>query len=103
MPRSVLRDLTVFERVVERTVKAIPKGTVLGYGEVAAIAGRPGGARAVVRALYALNDVPWWRVVRSDRTLAPEVASRQARKLRAEGVLIEGRRIKKQNRPRSRA
>jgi methylated-DNA-protein-cysteine methyltransferase-like protein len=74
-------------------VEAIPRGSVLAYGEVALLAGRPGGARAVVRALYRVKDVPWWRVVRADRTLAPEVAVRQAKRLRAEGLRIDGRRI----------
>lgn len=87
-------ELTPFDRAVRRVVSAIPPGTVLGYGEVAMLAGRPGGARAVVRALYRLSNVPWWRVVRSDRTLAPEIAARQAKRLRAEGVRIEGRRIR---------
>ena len=45
------------------------------------------------RALYRVKDVPWWRVVRADRTLAPEIAARQAKRLRAEGVRINGRRI----------
>ena len=49
-------------------------------------AGKPRGARAVVRALHHLDDVPWWRVVRSDGTLAPQVAREQAQLLAQEGV-----------------
>src|SRR5919197_3192520 len=86
-------SLSEFDLAVKRVVGAIPRGSVLAYGEVALLAGRPGGARAVVRALYRVKDVPWWRVVRADRTLAPEVAARQAKRLRAEGVRITGRRI----------
>jgi methylated-DNA-protein-cysteine methyltransferase related protein len=85
--------LSEFDRAVKRVVGSIPRGTVLAYGEVALLAGRPGGARAVVRALNRIAGVPWWRVVRTDRTLAPEVAIRQARHLRAEGLRVEGRRI----------
>ena len=85
--------LSAFDLAVKRVVEAIPRGSVLAYGEVALLAGRPGGARAVVRALYRVKDVPWWRVVRANRTLAPEIAARQARRLRAEGVRIDGRRI----------
>jgi methylated-DNA-protein-cysteine methyltransferase related protein len=70
---------------VRRIVRAIPRGRVLSYGEVALRAGRPGGARAVVRALHQLDDVPWWRVVRSDGTLAPQVALEQGQLLLAEG------------------
>ena len=86
-------DLSDFDRAVKRVVGLIPRGTVLAYGEVALLAGRPGGARAVVRALNRIAGVPWWRVVRADRTLAPEVAARQAKRLRAEGLVVEGRRI----------
>ena len=86
-------SLSEFDLAVKRVVGAIPRGSVLAYGEVALLAGRPGGARAVVRALYRVKDVPWWRVVRADRTLAPEIAARQAKRLRVEGVRIKGRRI----------
>jgi len=85
-------EKTFDERVAE-VVGAIPRGAVLAYGQVAVRAGRPRGARAVARALRHLRGVPWWRVVRADRTLAEEVAAEQARLLRAEGVVIEGRRI----------
>ncbi|MGA9522863.1 MAG: MGMT family protein [Myxococcaceae bacterium] len=87
------RELTDFERAVKKVVASIPCGTVLAYGEVALLAGRPGGARAVVKALHRLGDVPWWRVVRADRTLAEEIASEQRPRLEAEGVVLKGRRI----------
>src|SRR5467141_212435 len=74
-----------FARAVRRIVRGIPRGRVLSYGEVALRAGRPRGARAVVRALHQLDDVPWWRVVRADGTLAPQVAREQAQLLAAEG------------------
>jgi methylated-DNA-protein-cysteine methyltransferase-like protein len=74
-----------FARAVRRIVRAIPRGHVMSYGEVALRAGRPGGARAVVRALHQLDDVPWWRVVRKGGTLAPQVAHEQAQLLAAEG------------------
>lgn len=91
--RGDLPSFSAFEIAVKRVVESIPCGSVLAYGEVALLAGRPGGARAVVRALYRVKDAPWWRVVRADRTLAPEIAARQAKRLRAEGVRIDGRRI----------
>ena len=86
-------NLSDFERAVKRVVAAIPRGTVLAYGEVAMLAGRPGGARAVVKALHRLSGLPWWRVVRADRTMAPEIVNEQAPKLKAEGVTVVGRRI----------
>lgn len=64
---------------------AIPRGHTLSYGEVALRAGKPGGARAVVRALHALDDVPWWRVCRAGGSFAPQVAREQESMLRQEG------------------
>jgi len=87
------RELTDFERAVAELVRAIPRGKTMSYGDVALWLGRPGGARAVVRALHAARGLPWWRVIRSDSTLAPEVAPEQARLLRAEGLTVRGRRV----------
>jgi len=66
-------------------VRRIPRGTTLSYGEVALRAGKPRGARAVVAALHALDDVPWWRVARHDGTFAPAVATLQSTLLKQEG------------------
>jgi methylated-DNA-protein-cysteine methyltransferase-like protein len=55
----------------------------------------PVTARAVVRALHALDEVPWWRVIRSDGTLAEPVAAKQAARLRREGVAVVNRRVQK--------
>src|ERR1700682_1769799 len=82
-----------FHARVERIVKAIPRGEVLSYAKVAVLAGRPGGARAVVRALYVVSGAPWWRVIRSDGTVARGVGRRQTAKLRAEGVKVRGLRV----------
>lgn len=71
---------------VERAVNAIPRGETASYARVALMAGKPGAARAVVRALHALDGIPWWRVLRSDGTVAPQVAARQLQLLRKEGV-----------------
>lgn len=85
--------LTDFDRAVARVVKAIPSGQVSSYSQVAQRAGAPGAARRVATALRRITGVPWWRVVQAAGTLAPEVASEQARRLRKEGVEIRGRRI----------
>ena len=84
-PRYPAARLGAFARAVRRIVRNIRRGHVLSYGEVALRAGRPGGARAVVRALHQLDDVPWWRVVRKGGTLAPLVARQQGQLLAAEG------------------
>lgn len=87
------RPPSPFDRAVARVVKAIPRGQTLSYAGVALRANKPGAARAVVRALHRLSGLPWWRVIRSDRTLAPQVAVEQSKRLRAEGVKLKGRRL----------
>jgi methylated-DNA-protein-cysteine methyltransferase related protein len=55
------------------TVLQIPAGKVASYGQIADLAGLPGRARLVGKALgYAPAElaVPWYRVLRSDRRLA---------------------------------
>ena len=83
---------TPWLKAVRRAVRAIPKGQTASYARVALMAGRPGAARAVVQALHRLEGLPWWRVVRSDGTLAPQVAVEQRRHLAEEGVLFSGTR-----------
>ena len=84
-----------FADAVAEVILAIPKGQTLSYGQVAVRAGRPGAPRAVVRCLRTLDvpNLPWWRVHRSDGTLAEQVAVEQARRLRKEGVEVVGRRV----------
>lgn len=55
------------ERVVD-IIKGIPEGKVMTYGQIAAVAGSPRGARQVVRVLHSLSDkynLPWHRVINS--------------------------------------
>ncbi|RKH20321.1 6-O-methylguanine DNA methyltransferase [Corallococcus praedator] len=84
-----------FSETVMRQVRSIPRGEVRSYAQVALYAGRPGAARGVGRELKHLpgqaTQVPWWRVIRSDGTLAPPVAHEQAKRLRAEGVTVAQR------------
>ncbi len=80
---------------VRGVIAAIPAGSVLAYGEVAARAGLPGRARLVGRILAEDgHDLPWHRVLRADGTPAPHLAAEQLARLRAEGVLAEGGRIR---------
>lgn len=87
--------MTPWLEAVARAVRSIPKGKTASYAQVALMAGKPGAARAVVRALHALNEVPWWRVIRSDGTLAEAVAVKQAARLRREGVVVVNRRVQR--------
>lgn len=89
-----------FRRAVYAAVALIPAGRVLGYGHVATLLGSPRAARQVGYALAALEpgtDVPWWRVVRSDGTIAlqgdPGRGPEQARRLAAEDVAVHDWRV----------
>ena len=79
-------------------VRAIPRGEVAGYGDVARRAGLPGRARLAARVLSQNADpkLPWHRVLRSDGRIAfppgSEGHREQARRLKAEGVkVVDGR------------
>lgn len=87
------------ERILA-VIRAIPRGQVMGYGQVAAKAGLPGRARLTARVL-GMNedpDLPWHRVLRSDGRIAMPEGSRgwreQSQRLRAEGVQMERGRVK---------
>lgn len=77
------RELEVLERV-----RAIPPGSVASYGDVS-----PGAPRFAGTVLFATAepDLPWWRVVRADGSLAK--GARQRRHLTAEGVPFRGERV----------
>jgi O-6-methylguanine DNA methyltransferase len=57
-----------FSDRVRDIVRKIPKGKTMTYGQVAALAGTPGGARAVGNIMHGNYDltVPCHRVIRSD-------------------------------------
>ena len=85
-----------------QTVATIPKGCVMSYGQVALAAGMPRRARLVSKALKAAPDeleIPWFRVVRSDGSIAFPADSdafvRQSECLRAEGVDVKNGKIQK--------
>jgi len=87
-----------FDERVARIVDAIPWGKTRSYGEVAFLAGSPGGARAVVQALGRQRTLPWWRVLRSDGTIAEQMMPDQARLLAAEGLTVVGNRVREARR-----
>ena len=75
------------QRVLAR-IRAIPPGFVRTYGDVS-----PGAPRFAGSVLSACHDpdVPCYRVVRADGTLAK--GARQRRRLRREGVPFRGDRV----------
>ena len=80
---SQTREFEVLERV-----RAIPEGFVRTYGDVS-----PGAPRFAGTVLFHGDDpdLPWWRVVRADGSLAK--GDRQRALLRAEGVPFRGGRV----------
>ncbi|MBS2025234.1 MAG: MGMT family protein [Deltaproteobacteria bacterium] len=96
-------ELTPFLKKVRKVIQSIPRGEPISYGEVAFRAGRPGGARAVARALHVLDDVPWWRVCQAGGTFAPQVAHEQENLLRQEGWKPKERRRKAAGHAKTRA
>ena len=81
MPRD--RRADVLERV-----RATPPGFVRTYGDVS-----PGAPRFAGTVLFACDDpdVPWFRIVRADGSLAK--GSRQRRLLEEEGVPFRGEKV----------
>jgi methylated-DNA-protein-cysteine methyltransferase related protein len=74
-------------------VRRVPRGRVATYGQVARLAGLPGRARLVGRALGELSEgagVPWHRVVNASGGISPRgepVSTKvQRRRLEREGV-----------------
>jgi methylated-DNA-protein-cysteine methyltransferase-like protein len=81
-------------------VSTIPRGQVSTYGEVARSAGLPGRARQAGFALRVAPkelNLPWHRVVGAGGRIVFSKTSRahreQARRLRAEGVLVRDGRV----------
>ncbi|HEY2335044.1 MAG TPA: MGMT family protein [Solirubrobacterales bacterium] len=69
-------------------VREIPPGFVRTYGDVS-----PGAPRFAGAVLFECDDpdLPWWRVVRADGSLAK--GARQRERLIAEGVSFRGDRV----------
>ena len=86
--------------LIWETVLSIPEGRVASYGQVAELAGMPGRARLVGRAMRDLPSgsyVPWFRVLRSDGRVAfPEGSEHrtlQTELLEGEGVEVRNGRV----------
>lgn len=82
-----------FDKAVWNVVSNLASGRVMSYGEVARAAGYPRHARMVSRAMgRSPESLPWYRIVRSNRTLAFEAGSefynKQQCLLEKEGVKI---------------
>lgn len=93
--------METFAERVRTVVASLEPGHVVSYGDVAAEAGRPGAARGVGQVLArASGELPWWRVVYGDGRLAPCDPDEQRRRLTAEGVEVDGHRVRARRRDR---
>ncbi|MGA7650466.1 MAG: MGMT family protein [Thermoplasmata archaeon] len=81
---------------IRRMIAGIPRGKVITYGQVAAVAGFPGAARLTVRALYGRTGLPWHRVVAAGGRIAltGEDGQEQRLRLSMEGVTFRGGRVR---------
>ncbi|SDP46731.1 MGMT family protein [Lentzea jiangxiensis] len=78
-------DEEIHERVRDR-IKAIPRGRVATYGDIADLAKAP-SPRLVGRILNEDgHDLPWQRVLKADGTCAPHLRDTQLQLLHEEGV-----------------
>lgn len=72
---------------VLRRIREVPEGFVRAYGDVS-----PGAPRFAGTVLSSTSeDIPWWRIVRADGSLAK--GARQRALLEAEGVPFRGERV----------
>lgn len=79
-------------------IKHIPHGQVMTYGQVAAYAGNPRGARQVSRILHSMSNahqLPWHRVINSKGgiSLTGEAGFIQGQMLSAEGIEVINKKI----------
>lgn len=86
-------DMTEFTQRVLHIIRHIPVGKVMTYGQIAACAGNPWGARQISRILSTMSrthDLPWHRVINSkgEISLGGEGLLLQMSKLVDEGVEI---------------
>jgi len=88
-----------------QTVQLIPVGSVATYGQIADLAGLPGRARMVGKALgkvpkggWQSKQVPWYRVINSQGKISFPLESeyflKQKQQLQYEQVVILGAKIK---------
>ena len=87
-----MSDAADVDEAVFDAVEQIPPGRVSTYGAIGRLVGV--GPRRVARALSSGGGaVPWFRVIRSDGTVAEPVRVRQLELLAAEGVPVRGGRV----------
>lgn len=90
--------MTKFTEDVLEIIKMIPTGKVMTYGQIAAYANYPRGARQVSRILHSMSEkhhLPWHRVINSKGSisLTGEPGFIQAQMLASEGITVIDKKI----------
>ncbi|MBM6615725.1 MGMT family protein [Desemzia sp. RIT804] len=86
--------MTTFTERVVRIIQSVPAGKVMTYGQIAALAGNPRGARQVVRILHSMSqkyDLPWHRIINAKGEIAikdDEGSFTQKDRLISEGIVL---------------
>ncbi len=92
--------LSEFSQKAIKTIRAIPRGKVATYKQIALLAGNPRGSRSIVWILHACSakyGLPWHRVLNSKGSISFAVHSfhykTQKKLLEREGIVFikEGR------------
>lgn len=90
-----MNETSDFTKKVIQLIRAIPKGKVATYGQIAKLAGKPHGARGVAWILHSCSKshrLPWHRVIGFKGTISfPKRSSNyleQKKKLIAEGIVF---------------
>lgn len=94
--------MTLFTEEVLEIITSIPHGKVMTYGQIAAYAGNPRGARQVSRILHGMSEkyqLPWHRVINSKGkiSLPGELGNRQRTLLEQEGIVFKNDSISLRN------
>ncbi|MBZ5200504.1 MGMT family protein [Planomicrobium chinense] len=89
--------MQAFTEKAIQTIKNIPSGKVMTYGQIAACSGSPRGARQVARLLHSMSSkhqLPWHRVVNSQGQIViqnEEARYAQQAFLEEEGIEVDMR------------
>jgi methylated-DNA-protein-cysteine methyltransferase-like protein len=90
--------MTDFTKEVIEIIQMIPYGKVMTYGQIAAYAGNPRGARQVSRILHGMSEkysLPWHRVINSKGgiSLTGEAGFVQVEHLLQEGIVVKNKQV----------
>lgn len=85
---------TALTKNILLVLRAVPKGNVACYGQIARLSGNNMAARQVVRVLHTLSDreqLPWHRIISSNGSIKTPSYGRSLQKalLEKEGVVVD--------------